>query len=130
MLVSVRDLSVALPGGAGVVDGASFELQEGEIVSLLGPSGGGKSTLLRALLDPKGLRAQGFSVSYGERELSTDPAFVPQRGALLDHLDTRGNVALAAKEKGSAEVWLEAVQLDAALSRRAVSSLSLSLIHI
>lgn len=124
MLVRVRDLSVALPGGARVVEGASLEVRAGEIVALLGPSGGGKSTLLRALLAPRSLRAQGFSVTWSEREVLVEPAFVPQRGALLDHLDTRGNVALAAADGASAEDWLSAVELPLELGSRPVASLS------
>lgn len=124
MLVSVRGLCVALPGGTPVVDDAALEIRAGEIVSILGPSGGGKSTLLRALLDPRALRAQGFSVRWSEREIFAEHAFVPQRGALFDHLDTRGNVALAADAPASADDWLAAVDLDPELAARAVSSLS------
>lgn len=36
-------------GAATVVDDVSFEVQPGELVALLGPSGGGKSTILRMI---------------------------------------------------------------------------------
>ena len=37
-------------GGAPVIDGVTFELDRGERIGVLGPNGGGKSTLFRVLL--------------------------------------------------------------------------------
>jgi energy-coupling factor transport system ATP-binding protein len=48
-LARVDDLRFAYPGGEEALRGVSLGVEEGERVLLLGPSGGGKSTLIRAL---------------------------------------------------------------------------------
>ena len=47
-MIQVRDL-VKEFHGQRILDGVSFELRQGEVTVLVGPSGGGKSTLLRCM---------------------------------------------------------------------------------
>jgi ABC-type nitrate/sulfonate/bicarbonate transport system ATPase subunit/ABC-type transporter Mla maintaining outer membrane lipid asymmetry permease subunit MlaE len=132
----VRDLHVELPDGTPILEAADIDVHAGEVISILGPSGVGKSTLLRALFWPDDLKSRGYVVTWSDRGVDAQPAFVPQRGALLDHLDVAGNIAVAEASGGESasadrqsrgvEAWLAAVDLDSQLAEagRSVASLS------
>jgi ABC-type Mn2+/Zn2+ transport system ATPase subunit len=49
-LVAAEGLSVAYPGAPPALADVSFDLRAGERIGVLGPNGGGKTTLFRALL--------------------------------------------------------------------------------
>jgi ABC-type Mn2+/Zn2+ transport system ATPase subunit len=49
LALAVRDATVEL-GHRRVIEGVSFEVKRGEFAALIGPNGGGKTTLLRAAL--------------------------------------------------------------------------------
>jgi branched-chain amino acid transport system ATP-binding protein len=70
-LLQVRDLKVAY-GPIQAVKGIDFELRAGEITTLVGANGAGKSTTLLAL---SGLvRKAGGSVTFDGREIASVPA--------------------------------------------------------
>jgi len=48
-IISVRDLVVSY-GGRRVLDGVNLDIQQGEVLALLGGSGSGKSTMLRHII--------------------------------------------------------------------------------
>jgi len=88
-LLSVRDLAVEFATAEGrvtAVDGASFDLNEGEILALVGESGCGKSAtalaLLRLIAEPPGRIARG-SVLFRGRDLL--------RASKQDIREIRGN---------------------------------------
>jgi ABC-type nitrate/sulfonate/bicarbonate transport system ATPase subunit/ABC-type transporter Mla maintaining outer membrane lipid asymmetry permease subunit MlaE len=130
----IRDLHVELPDGTSILKAADIDVHAGEVISILGPSGVGKSTLLRAVFWPDDLKSRGYIVTWSDRGVDAQPAFVPQRGALLDHLDVAGNIAVAEASGGESadrqsrgvEAWLQAVDLDSQLAEvgRSVASLS------
>jgi len=49
-LIAARELAVGYPGGPVVLSDLTFTVAPGERVGVLGPNGGGKTTLMRALL--------------------------------------------------------------------------------
>jgi ABC-type transporter Mla maintaining outer membrane lipid asymmetry ATPase subunit MlaF/ABC-type transporter Mla maintaining outer membrane lipid asymmetry permease subunit MlaE len=125
--LAVRGLRVALPDGRILIDGVDLTIGAGEVVVLLGGSGSGKSTFARVLFERDELAAAGFEVVAAELALDRDQlGLVPQRGALFDHLDVRGNLELAlrhgrrtAGDPGpghDAATWLTRVGLDAKLA--------------
>ncbi len=134
MSIEVRDLVKGF-GAARVVDGVSFDLHAGELVALLGPSGGGKSTVLRMIA---GLERPDAGDVFLDGEDATDKrvqdrniGFVFQNYALFKHMTVRENVAfgLTIRKRPKAEIdrrvdeLLELVQLDG-LGDRFASQLS------
>jgi ABC-type Mn2+/Zn2+ transport system ATPase subunit len=67
----VAGLSAGYAPGAVVLSGVTFALERGTIAAVLGPNGGGKTTLFRALLGD-------LPVRDGVVELDGPPAYVPQ----------------------------------------------------
>jgi ABC-type Mn2+/Zn2+ transport system ATPase subunit len=69
-LVVARDLAVGY-GGRPVLEGLTFSVEPGQRVGVLGPNGGGKSTLVRALLGE-------LAPLAGRLELTVRCSVVPQ----------------------------------------------------
>jgi ABC-type Mn2+/Zn2+ transport system ATPase subunit len=86
--VAVRGLSGGYVPGRDAVSGIEFAAEPGEIVGVLGPNGGGKTTLFRALLGE-------LPVRRGDVALPGGPAYVPQtERARLDFPVSALDVAL------------------------------------
>ncbi|WP_051284461.1 metal ABC transporter ATP-binding protein [Nisaea denitrificans] len=106
-LLEVSDLTV-LRNGRPVLDKISFSLGSGEIMSVIGPNGGGKTTLLRVilgLLTPDSGTAQltlGISVGYVPQKLALDNSMplTPRRFLSLGMKSARGRVAETAERTG------------------------------
>ncbi|MBR2766376.1 MAG: ABC transporter ATP-binding protein [Blautia sp.] len=80
-MLEVKDLNVAY-GGIKAVKGISFEVAEGEIVTLIGANGAGKSSTLRSIV---GLvkPASGSVVLKGEEIAKLPPEQIVNRGITL-----------------------------------------------
>jgi ABC-type transporter Mla maintaining outer membrane lipid asymmetry ATPase subunit MlaF/ABC-type transporter Mla maintaining outer membrane lipid asymmetry permease subunit MlaE len=118
--LAVKGLRVALPDGRVLIDGIDLDIEPGEVVVLLGGSGAGKSTFARVLFERDELDDAGFDVVAAKLDLDRGQlGLVPQRGALFDHLDVRGNLELALRQGRSQDDpadWLERVGLERELA--------------
>jgi len=106
------DHIVAHYGSTRVLEDLSLHLAAGELVSLLGASGCGKTTTLRLVAGF--LQPTSGSIRLGARDLTRLPAhardigLVFQTYALFPHLSVAGNVAFGLKQRGVARGEREA----------------------
>ena len=102
MTLSVEQLTVRF-GAKTAVDAVSLAVPAGEVFALLGPSGSGKSSLLRAIA---GLEPCTGEIAWdGESVVRVPPhkrgfALMFQDGQLFPHLDVAGNVGYALRVAG------------------------------
>lgn len=90
-------------GGVPVLKGVSFEVGRGETFVIMGPSGSGKSVLLKHIIglepaDAGDIFVEDTSVSDGEAMSRYRMALVFQSGALLNSLNVLDNVGLYLSE--------------------------------
>ncbi|MDQ0449702.1 ATP-binding cassette subfamily C protein [Methylobacterium aerolatum] len=91
MSLRVNSVTVAAPGsGRVLLSDINFELKAGQAVGVIGPSGGGKTTLGRALtgvwpLLRGGIRLDGADLpQWDEESLGRTIGYVPQEVCLMD----------------------------------------------
>src|SRR5881392_665115 len=102
MAIELKSVSKQF-GGVKAVSGVSFHVKEGELVALLGPSGGGKTTVLRMIA---GLETptDGDIFIRGERVndikvQKRNIGFVFQNYALFQNMNIFKNIAFGLKIK-------------------------------
>jgi len=100
ILLSVRDLH-AHYGESHVLHGMSFDVPKGEVVTLLGRNGVGKTTTMRAIMGICGKRAG--SIRYGGSETIAQPShkiarlgigYCPEERGIFSSLTVRENMIL------------------------------------
>ena len=99
-LLSVRDLH-GWYGESHVLHGVSFDVEEGEVVTLLGRNGAGKTTTLKAIIGI--LERRSGSVRFDGRETVRLPsraiarlgiAYCPEERGIFSSLDVEENLTL------------------------------------
>lgn len=104
--MAVQDVSVEF-GDRAILSHCSVELREGESLTLIGPSGGGKTTLLRVVLGLQNPTSGQVSLLGVPQALADDQRWfqlrnrfgvVFQQGALLSSLTVAENIAFPVRE--------------------------------
>ena len=126
-VIRFRDVHKSF-GAQHVLNGLSLEVRRGECLAIMGPSGTGKSVVLRHVIGL--LRPDSGAVEVEDREVSRLPpvelsalrrrmGFLFQEGALINWLSVGDNVALPLREntKMSESEIRERVQQKLALVR-------------
>ena len=109
-MLEVRDLH-AYYGKSHILQGVSFTVREGEIVSLLGRNGVGRSTTIKTIMGQ--VRPQG-SIRFRSREIAglrpheiarLGLGYVPEERAIFPGLTVRQNLALGMKGRHETGRW-------------------------
>ena len=120
-LLELRNVSKSY-GAQNVLDGVSLQVEEHQVVCLIGPSGSGKSTLLRCVNGLEKIGAGEIRI-HGDRvtgpgvdvnALRRDVGIVFQSYNLFPHMTVLANVTLApirVLRQGRAEAEVKAMQL-------------------
>ncbi|MEE8434649.1 MAG: ABC transporter ATP-binding protein [bacterium] len=109
-MLQVKDLH-AYYGKSHIIQGISFDIGEGEIVSLLGRNGVGRSTSIKAIM---GQVAHTGSIKYRGREISglesyqiarLGIGYVPENRDIFPDLTTRQNLQMGEKKADKHGRW-------------------------
>jgi len=115
-MLSVSNLSVGYKGLQAVQD-VSFEVKRGEVVSLMGSNGAGKTTILKAILGL--LKPTKGEIRLNNQVISGRPAYdvvkkkislVPEGRRLFSRLSVRDNLLLGAYTVDSKEQIAESLE--------------------
>ena len=102
MLLSVSDLTVAYAGVEAVSD-VSFSVGEGELVSIIGANGAGKTSILNAVMGL--IPSSGGRIEFDGADVTCMPShlrarrrmrIVPERARVFAHLTVRENLLVGA----------------------------------
>ena len=109
-MLTVRDLN-AFYGKSHILQGVSLDVQKGEVVSLLGRNGAGRSTTLKAIM---GEVAPQGSIRFKDQEIAGLPnhaiaraglGYVPEHRDIFATLTVRQNLMLGMKDPRREGQW-------------------------
>lgn len=117
-MLSVANLQAGY-GAAKVLFDISFEIGEGEVVTLLGRNGMGKTTTISAIIGL--IKPGGGTIAFGEKPLTGLPSYkiaqcgiglVPEGRQIFPTLTVEENLLATAAARGTAARWTLATVYD------------------
>jgi ABC-type Mn2+/Zn2+ transport system ATPase subunit len=117
--VRVTGVSGGYAPGADAITGVEFALEPGRIAAVLGPNGGGKTTLFRALLGE-------LPVRRGSVELAGRPAYVPQTDRTRLDFPVGALDVVLMGAYGRTPWWRRISRADRAAAREALGRMGLA----
>jgi ABC-2 type transport system ATP-binding protein len=102
-VITVRDLSVVLGGRYQALKRVTFSLQQGKITGCIGPSGAGKTTLIRAIVGRQrvtGGKVTVFGLEAGSSKLRPRVSYMTQEVSVYADLTVQQNVLYFARMFG------------------------------
>jgi ABC-2 type transport system ATP-binding protein len=127
--IEIKNLSVAF-GGFKALKSINVDLPEGKIIGFIGPSGAGKTTLIRSIVGRQKITGGSITVDgqpAGSPLLRPHIGYMPQETAAYHDLTVRQNLRYFATMKGLGKEAAEAVIKETDLTKQAgrlVSTLS------
>ena len=104
IVVDIDELTIGYSKGNPLVEIPRLEISSGEIIAITGPSGVGKTTLIRTisgLVRPLKGKVSLFGQPFGVRPKRGSLGYIPQRLGLVRHASVLHNVMLGARAGNS-----------------------------
>ena len=106
--ISLKNFSISF-GDTKILEDVSFDVNDGEIVTILGASGSGKSTILRSISSLESHYTGDIYLNKCQQVKNNnscsgqDIGYIFQDYALFPHLDVKENISFALKNKSKEE---------------------------
>lgn len=126
-VIELRHTSIGY-GARAVVDDVSLQIDQGEVVALVGPNGSGKTTIVRGLLGLApviGGEIRLFGVSAGRFRERWRIGYVPQRHTVVGAVPSTVQEVVASGRLPRRRWWKPATAADRAVVDRAIDVVGL-----